>query len=152
MDFQREGYCGLYCGACSVLLATEKRGLPAQTQIEQLSPDQVCFGCKSDKAAPWCTTCGIKQCAREKGLESCTQCAEIPCEQIHRFVEDPQWPYHLGVPKNWTLIRQMGSTEWLHNQDTRWRCPSCGTKFAWRDEICPGCGKTVSNYKADVGW
>ncbi len=145
MDFQREGYCGLYCGACPVLLATEKQNASAPA-----SPEHICFGCKSEQAAPWCTNCEIKQCAREKGFESCTQCDEIPCAQLTRFVEDPQYPYHLGVPKNWDLIRQLSAAEWLHDQDSRWRCPSCGTKFAWRDEVCPGCGKSVSNYKADV--
>ncbi len=147
MDFQREGYCGLYCGACPVMLATQKRDA---AQNAQQPPEAVCFGCKSDNVAPWCAECALKRSARAKGFESCIECAEIPCAPLTTFVEDPQWPYHLAVPKNWALLRQLGRNDWLRNQETRWRCPACGTSFAWRDEVCPSCGKSVSNYKADL--
>jgi hypothetical protein len=129
------------------MLATQKRS-PAQNA--QLPAEEVCFGCKSAKTSPWCTDCAIKRCAQAKGFESCIQCADIPCEQLTRFVEDPQWPYHLAVPKNWAALRQLGAVAWLRDQDARWRCPACGSQFAWRDETCPTCGKPVANYTADL--
>ncbi len=150
MDFQREGYCGLYCGACPVLLATEKRERVDPLQNAQLPAEQVCFGCKSEKSTPWCTDCALKHCARSKGFDSCAQCDEVPCEPMTRFVEDPQWPYHKAVPKNWRLIREQGMAEWSRDQAVRWQCPSCGAPFAWRDETCAQCGNPVSNYTADL--
>jgi predicted RNA-binding Zn-ribbon protein involved in translation (DUF1610 family) len=112
--------------------------------------DARCFGCKSDKVAVFCADCGIRRCAGDKGYEFCFQCEDLPCEPFVTFRDDEQWPYHAAVPKNLERIQQVGVKVWLEEQDTRWRCPSCGTKFAWQDEACKLCGEKVSNYKADL--
>lgn len=151
MEFRRDGYCGLYCGACPNLLATEHDTLDALADIRRSKPeDQICFGCKSGKTAPFCTTCRIKQCARDKGFEFCFECDSFPCDILTAFIEDNQYPYHLGVTKNLSAIHEDGVKAWLEYQESRWRCSACGAKFAWQDETCSTCGKPVSNYKAEL--
>jgi predicted RNA-binding Zn-ribbon protein involved in translation (DUF1610 family) len=151
MEFRRDGYCGLYCGACPNLLATEHGTLEGLAKIRQTKPEEsICYGCKSEKVTSWCTTCAIKLCAQNKGYEFCFECDELPCDKMTTFIEDERCPYHLGVMKNLDFIRQNSVEAWLQAQDARWRCPECGTKFAWQDETCKNCGSAVSNYKADL--
>ena len=140
LEFQFDGYCGLYCGACPVLLET-KAG----------TGRMVCFGCKSGQPAGHCQTCEIKACAREKGFSFCGECPDlIPCEKMNGFLADAEWPYHAAVPANFRAIRAMGVPQWLQAQETRWKCAACGATHAWRDEICPRCGAAVASYKADL--
>jgi hypothetical protein len=51
------------------------------------SPDKIaCNGCASVKNCGL----GIKQCAREKELESCGQCREYPCEKLMTIFRNNQ--------------------------------------------------------------
>jgi hypothetical protein len=151
MDFVKHGYCGLYCGACPTMLATENGELEAFAQGGSLTPEELaCYGCKSEKVAVFCRDCGLKRCAREKGFDFCHQCPDLPCWRVTEFMQEEEYPYHLGVLKNLDVIRQQGLDAWLSAQDNRWRCPACGTKFAWQDEVCRKCGQPAANYKADL--
>jgi hypothetical protein len=151
MEMQRDAYCGLFCGACPIFLANESGTVDALAMSWKMKPEElVCYGCKSGQVTSWCTTCGIKQCAQQKGYEFCGQCPDAPCDQLTAFIEDEQFPYHLPVMKNLDAIRAYGVAAWLQAQDARWRCPACDTKFAWRDTICDQCGGQVSNYQADI--
>ncbi len=140
MDFRLDGYCGLYCGACPVMLKTR-----AGTETGP------CHGCKSEQPAGHCVDCAIKTCARSKGYDFCDQCASLAaCDKMRAFMADPEWPYHQSVLKNLAMIRRNGLTEWLEAQDQRWRCPNCGTPHSWWDETCSHCGQPVANYRADL--
>ncbi len=151
MEFVRNGYCGLYCGACGLLLATEKGELESMAQSMQMSVEDItCYGCKSERVAVFCRTCKLRSCNQEKQFEFCHQCAQLPCQDLLGFINDERYPYHLGVLKNLEAIRTQGLAAWLEAQDSRWRCPSCGEKFAWRDEVCRKCGQPVSDYRADL--
>ena len=140
MEFVHDGYCGLFCGACPIML-----GSKAGTESDQ------CFGCKSTKPAGHCITCGIKLCAQEKGYSFCYECSELGnCEKMIGFMADPKWPYHQAVLSNFDAIRQNGTNQWLVEQDIRWRCKKCNTPHSWWDEKCKECGEPVSSYKADL--
>src|SRR5512143_3084682 len=142
MDFILDGYCGVYCGACPILLAT-KAG--------KIDDVQQCYGCKSAKPTGFCATCGIKACAQRKGDEFCDQCNELEiCELMQKFIADEQYPYGQCVLKNMMIIRGLGLTQWLEMQDKRWRCTHCGTAHSWYHETCLECGHAVDSYKADL--
>ncbi len=134
--FQREGYCGLYCGACPKFLASEN-----DTQ-----EDTRCQGCKSAVVAGWCQTCTLKACARNKGLAFCGECDLYPCADLQAFIDDVRYPYHSLVPQDLAAIREKGLEGWLVEQDTRWRCPACGTRHSWHDTTCPQCGGPTRNW------
>jgi predicted RNA-binding Zn-ribbon protein involved in translation (DUF1610 family) len=151
MEFKLDAYCGLYCGACPMMIAHQSGELEAFAErIGREVEDVRCFGCKSDRVASFCATCELRQCAGDKGYDFCYQCDELPCEPFVDFRDAEEWPYHAAVPKNLARIQQIGVAAWLKEQDARWRCPECGTKFAWQDETCKHCGEKVSNYKADL--
>ncbi|MGA2489566.1 MAG: DUF3795 domain-containing protein [Anaerolineales bacterium] len=140
MKFKLDGYCGLYCGACPVMLRT-KAG-------KETNP---CHGCKSEQIAQrHCSTCGIKACARQKGYEFCYECPDLEiCEQMQKFTTDEKWPYHQGVLKNLESIQRDGLVKWLEIQEARWQCSNCGAPHSWWDETCAQCGQAVANYQAD---
>jgi hypothetical protein len=140
MDFILHGYCGLYCGACPIMLNT----------MAGIGSEQ-CYGCKSEQPTGYCAVCSIKACARRKGPEFCNECSEYcTCKPMQKFMEDTKWPYQQGVLKNVETIRCDGLTKWIEGQDKRWRCTNCGASHSWCDETCPQCGQTVANYQADL--
>ncbi len=140
MEFVLDGYCGLYCGACSMLQET----LSGKAEMP-------CYGCKSEAPAGHCATCAIKTCARSKGFEFCFECAELEtCEKMIHFINDPQYPNGLNVPKNFKDIQAVGVKQWLSDQQTRWRCQNCGQSFTWYDQTCSHCDSPVKDYCADL--
>lgn len=140
MEFRLDGYCGLYCGACSMVLQT-KAGTAEKT----------CYGCKSEGPAGHCATCAIKACAKGKGYEFCIECPQVKtCELMLHFINDPQYPNGLCVMKNMQRIQTVGVPAWLAEQEKRWRCGACGLSYFWYDETCPHCGQPVASYKADI--
>lgn len=140
MEYVLDGYCGLFCGACPVMLET-KAG----------KAENPCHGCKSEQVAGFCASCGIKACARSRGVEFCFECAELQsCKRLSDFMQQTDYPYHQAILKNLDVIRQQGIGKWLEMQDNRWRCGSCNNSHSWWDETCPQCGQAVDSYKADL--
>lgn len=142
MNFVPESYCGMYCGACPIMLATK---------VGECDEDKQCYGCKSEKPTGFCTTCGIKACAIGKGFEFCDQCDELKsCELMQKFVSDTEYPYGQCVLKNMEMIRVIGLPKWLEMQEKRWCCNICGAAHSWYHETCPQCGQAVASYKLDL--
>ena len=140
-SFLPDGYCGLYCAACPQYIAT-KAGKAEALGMEN------CRGCKSDEvAASWCRICNLKKCARSKGYEFCYECASYPCEDLEKFRNAPEWPYHIEVYDYMDTIRKDGKEKWLKGMAVRWSCPSCGQEASWWDLNCSSCGTKLKGYK-----
>jgi hypothetical protein len=135
MEFQLDGYCGLYCGACPMLLAT-KAG----------TAEHPCCGCKTDRNPEWCAECGLKACARRKGVEYCSACAEFPCADLEAFKTSAEYPYHSEVYDYLKVIAAEGKPAWLEKMKVRWSCPSCGREAGWWDLACGTCGAELNGY------
>jgi hypothetical protein len=135
MDFQPDGYCGLYCGACPKFLASKAGTEP-----------NPCHGCKSDTVSGWCLTCNLKACARSKGLEYCSACAEYPCADLEAFKTSADYPYHSEVYEYMKIIAAEGNPAWLEKMKARWSCPSCGREAGWWDLACKTCGTKLNGY------
>ncbi|TKJ44407.1 hypothetical protein CEE36_01305 [candidate division TA06 bacterium B3_TA06] len=159
MDHNRQGgwmkarydtYCGLNCGACAVLVANERADeewIKKAAEMEKCKPEDLrCMGCKTDVTAVFCADCGMRLCAREKGVEFCFECDSYPCKTISDFRSD-DLPHHSVVFKNLKDIKEKGLEAWLAEQTTRWSCQTCGTRFTWYDENCKGCGTKLYNCK-----
>ena len=95
-------YCGLVCQTCPIYLATREKDEEAQermrAEIAQLCREQYgmayepeditdCDGCWTDEGRLFsaCKDCGIRNCARQRGLESCAYCDEYACERLEAF-------------------------------------------------------------------
>jgi predicted RNA-binding Zn-ribbon protein involved in translation (DUF1610 family) len=144
-----DSYCGLYCGSCPVLLANERgiverRAAEWKTKLEDLR----CFGCRSETNAIFCTDCVVRDCARDRGVKSCSECGEYPCKMLKDFQAD-EHSHHSVVLKNLETIKEKGLDVWLEEQRARWTCPACGARFTWYDEKCPECGAETYDCRAE---
>ena len=86
---QMIGYCGLNCERCDAYLATvrddrqlrEKTAkLWAELNHAPILPEHInCLGCRMDGVKTvFCESmCGIRQCARKKGVATCGECPEL---------------------------------------------------------------------------
>jgi hypothetical protein len=106
-------YCGLACQTCPIYLATREEDEGAQermrAEIAQLCREQYgmtyepqditdCDGCRTGEGRLFsaCRNCGIRNCARQRGLESCAYCDEYICEKLEAFfASEPSARTHL---------------------------------------------------------
>ena len=148
MKVRFDSYCGLNCGACPVGLANEQEDEKALDQMaeewEARREDLNCTGCKTEKTAAFCTKCEMRVCAMEKGLEFCSECDEFPCKTITDFRND-KVPPHSAIFENLKEIEKSGIEVWLAEEEKRWTCNKCMTRFTWYNEACSDCGKDLFN-------
>lgn len=151
-EFDYGAYCGLYCGACAILVATERGEVEKLLEREDAagySAEQLtCYGCRTDVVAQWCADCEMRKCARERGVALCSDCTDYPCEHNRAFQAD-EHPHHSVVIKNLDAIRERGAEAWLAEQAERWKCQSCGARFSWYEEKCGSCGSELYDCRAE---
>ncbi|MBN1551194.1 DUF3795 domain-containing protein, partial [bacterium] len=116
MTYRLDAYCGLYCGACPVLIANKTGTVEAAAAQWKVKPEQiVCHGCKSDMVSHFCTDCTFKKCAEKKGIDFCHQCDDFPCEALTVFRNDA-YPHHSIIFRNLEQLREVGLDRWLELQ------------------------------------
>jgi hypothetical protein len=113
-----QGRCGIFCGDCEIYIAYSTNDAKAQGKIarklskergETISPDLIkCLGCKGPASSCWGTTCKIRICAEEKGMEFCYQCREYPCDEISLFFETTP-----EARENLRMISKIGPDAWI---------------------------------------
>lgn len=137
-------YCGSYCGACSIAVygqtgrADEFVACLGGVPKEELS----CGGCKSDNIYAGCKACGIRGCAREKGIEHCIDCTDYPCKSYRTWQKAAKLLPHLhGAAASLESIELDGVDHWIDMQKRRWSCPDCGTSSSWYATVCYKCGR-----------
>lgn len=149
MTFRYDTYCGLYCGACSVLVANETEQLTEAAGKWDMKPEElVCSGCKSGVDCVYSQNCQLRKCAQDKQIEFCVECDDYPCQQLIDFRNDDR-PHHSAVLSNLNRIRKIGVRNWLTEQKTRWSCSMCGARFSWYDETCAQCGSKLYNCQSE---
>ena len=86
---KRIAYCGLDCETCDAYIATKKDDqalrektakLWAELNHAPILPEHInCEGCRGNgKKTVYCERlCGIRQCALQKGVETCGDCGEL---------------------------------------------------------------------------
>ncbi|MFO7660165.1 MAG: DUF3795 domain-containing protein [Candidatus Cloacimonadaceae bacterium] len=156
-DVLEDSYCGLYCGACEILIAYTKalelnRGvtwedLPKEFSSYITEAEVKCLGCKTETVFEGCQRCPIRSCAREKGVEYCIDCEFYPCDLINQMLEQlirikSVLPHTSGIIGNLEEIKKMGRVAWLKHQKKLWSCPTCGSRFSWYQNKCTTCRKT----------
>lgn len=147
-EFNPDTYCGIYCGACSI--AAYGRTGRADTFAECLAnvpgEDLACGGCKSENIYAGCGICMLRRCARTKGVEHCTDCADYPCRMYIRWQKTAKiLPHARDAASDLETIRRDGASHWLESQKRRWSCPHCGTPFSWYAQVCGNCGCSLAD-------
>lgn len=149
MAARYDSYCGLYCGACPIRAATERGEVEKKAAEWDMSAKKiVCQGCKSKVNAKLSADCVIRLCARDHGLDFCSECDEYPCGTIQNF-ENDGYPHHTVVKVNLEAMYKRGVDAWLAQQKERWSCKSCGTPFTWYEDKCSECGAEVYDAHAE---
>lgn len=88
-------YCGFDCGQCPVFSATERSDGAMQTELARrysdgrhaFTPEDMrCAGCRTAgaDASKLCGGCGMRLCARTRGVPHCAACVNYPCAIIER--------------------------------------------------------------------
>lgn len=154
--FHPDAYCGIYCGACSIVMHGETGRADGFAACLGSVPraELACGGCKSDIVYAGCSTCSLRRCAREKGVAQCVDCADYPCKMYGRWQSAAKFlPHAREAVSNLEAIKQGGVLSWLAAQKKRWSCPGCGTPFSWYAPACHKCGRkfTSEAYKI-FGW
>jgi len=104
-----------------------------------------CGGCKSDAVYAGCRTCEFRDCAAEKGVAHCVDCAEYPCKAYEKWQSAAKLLPHVRESvRNLETIRRDGVDAWLAAQRKRWSCPACGARFSWYQAECAECGRALS--------
>jgi hypothetical protein len=90
-------YCGIDCERCRVFRATvdgdgEQRSLAAQYYAEMGIPvsesELRCRGCRSEERMAGCGGCPYRKCGIEKGVRSCGECGEYPCDSLRWYTKN----------------------------------------------------------------
>ncbi len=154
--FNPDSYCGIYCGACSIVMrGTTGHADPFAACLGAV-PDQdlACGGCKSHSVYAGCRTCSLRPCAREKGIAHCADCADYPCALYRRWQSVARLVGHMrDAPPSLEAIKRDGVDTWLAAQKQRWSCPDCGAPFSWYARDCHQCGRKLSSEAYEIsGW
>jgi hypothetical protein len=146
VEFQLAGVCGLYCGNCSIFRAYNDNDLETLEKIANafnITIEKIkCQGCRVDEAGNWNEDCGIRKCAKDKGLNFCFECEDYPCEIIQEFAESHR--SHKVIIENAKRIKEAGWQTWIREQDEKWRCPQCKHKISFYTTKCKNCGTQIS--------
>ncbi|MFC1925679.1 DUF3795 domain-containing protein [Chloroflexota bacterium] len=115
-----------------------------QREVKEGRMNLCCEGCLSDLVASHCQNCGFRECAQEKGLASCSQCPDMPCQWLVDFNNDVM-PHHGDVLISLERQKEIGIDAWLAEQEERWRCLQCESPLSWYDAECPDCKATQTH-------
>ncbi len=140
-ELAKLAYCGLYCGACRLFLATQAGTLEELAESHGVSARKLrCTGCRTDQVSVYCLNCSMKKCAAAQELTSCADCAQFPCRVLMAFDRDGV-PHHQGVVESLQACHASGPEAWLRAQAARNTCAGCGASLSYYDERCPSCGR-----------
>lgn len=138
--------CGLYCGACSVFLASGEdspRLAQLATRLRQTVEETRCEGCRSDRRSRHCQACRFSVCAGQRGLAFCGECVDYPCAELDAFLK--AMPHRRDVPVDVARIAAVGAAAWLAEVPARYACSVCGTINSAYDLACRACGSEPGN-------
>ncbi len=157
-DYYEDSYCGLFCGACEILNAHKRSLETGEEPVWDAFPEPIknhikpakieCLGCKSDVVFEGCRKCQIRECARNYGVEFCSDCSNYPCGLVRNMKKGvdslkKSLPHVRFIINNLEDITKEGKTAWLTAQNEYWKCENCSMRLTWYQEKCPECGLKV---------
>ncbi|HOO59785.1 MAG TPA: DUF3795 domain-containing protein [Candidatus Mcinerneyibacteriales bacterium] len=89
--------CGLLCHECPAFLSHRDKDKVLQEKTARewsrmyetdLRPEDIrCTGCQteSEELFSHCLECSYRTCAHSKGLATCAECTDYPCEDLQSF-------------------------------------------------------------------
>ncbi len=117
--------CGLDCFNCVCYLANDNEDIRKQVMSSsQVSyEDATCKGCRKENgvipircAYGHTEPCKAFRCVSAKGIESCADCTDFPCDNLHPYADHATVLPHNTKVFNLALIRKMGLEEWANKK------------------------------------
>jgi hypothetical protein len=135
-------YCGLYCDLCdqrvripqraaalkeTLRLAEQEGPEPFRKVLAELAkpPGNKC--CRAGTCGN--PRCGIRKCARAKGVFACPDCPDFPCKRIETLGRSESTLVHDG-----RRMKEIGLDAWIAEQEKRKE-----TGFCYADVRCLPC-------------
>jgi hypothetical protein len=119
LDYQNmTSPCGLDCFNCALYLANADNKLREENAVRLSVPPEkaVCQGCRNESgiiaAVGRNKPCYVYQCAQEKGISLCGDCADFPCDHLHPFADQANQRPHNTKVFNLCLIKKLGLEKW----------------------------------------
>lgn len=134
-------FCGIYCGACLTNIVKDngkikETAAKLNRTVEQLT----CSECKTALHQD----CFFVTCCTSKGYQNCSECPDMPCEEITKFATDGM-KHHAVIIPNLMRIREIGLSDWLKEMKEKYTCPHCGARTGWSYLKCDACGKNLTS-------
>jgi hypothetical protein len=117
--------CGLDCFNCSFYLANNDEEIKKQIlSVAHSLPDEgaVCKGCRREngncapRRALGLGPCKVLECIGSKDIESCADCSDFPCDNLHPWADlASKFPHNIKV-FNLALMRKMGWEKWAQEK------------------------------------
>jgi len=147
-DLTQVTYCGLYCGLCS-----QCNRIPGQSRalrdtmrkegwenwggnfpgfvdfwkfLSNMADSEGICSCRGGECGP--PFCGIRKCARTKGVDVCPFCDEYPCHRIRGIARG-----YVTMLADGERMKQIGLDAWIGEQEAR-----KATGFCYCDIRCDG--------------
>lgn len=142
---QTAAVCGLCCDVCSLFLATQEdhdRLVLLAARMGWEVEDARCDGCRAERRTPYCRSCELLACARQRGHAFCNECTDYPCPRLEEF--QGERPHRAKLYRNLDRIGEVGAAVWLTEVKDRYTCPSCGALNSCYDLQCRKCGHEPS--------
>ncbi|BDZ70873.1 DUF3795 domain-containing protein [Methanobacterium petrolearium] len=118
--------CGLDCFNCPVYLANFNEEIRKQLTLglreRGLPTDKVtCQGCRKENGicplgGLMTEPCKVFKCVSLKGIESCADCDDFPCDHLHPYADRASEVPHNTKVFNLALIRKMGVEKWAQEK------------------------------------
>ncbi|UCD92413.1 MAG: DUF3795 domain-containing protein [Methanobacteriota archaeon] len=142
-DLSLVGRCGLYCGACGIYRAYRDGGdyLKEVAESFDCSPQLVrCEGCQELTPECWGHNCKIVNCLRGKGFSFCHECSDLKSCPKHSKLHEGYEELGVDIKGNLERIKAGDAEGWVMEQESKWRCKSCGKPISCHMEECHQCG------------
>lgn len=140
-DKKLAAVCGLFCPSCTYYIgsAADPARLKRLAERSGHAIEEIeCHGCRSDTVTFYCRSCKMVQCAAEKGLDFCGQCADYPCADLREF--QAARPHRLELWAAQARIQEAGYEQWFTEMVEHYACPQCHTLNSVYDLVCRNCG------------
>ena len=127
--------CGMNCTYC-------------QSHLRKKKP---CIGCRfHDEGEPvHCKKCKIRDCASEKEVYFCSECADYPCILIKRLDKSYRTRYNESLINNLNVIDGKGMKYYLEFEQERLKCPECHGVLSFHHKECFECKKISDVYELE---
>ncbi len=85
-------------------------------------------------------------------IKYCYECEEFPCKRLKGLDKRYRTKYRLSMIENLILIREKGIDVFLAEEETKWKCPDCGSLICCHNGLCLNCNLQVWQLNRKYRW